>query len=68
VSAIRAVLPPDTTISIFGSILNISFKDHAAVGLRTFGLGSGLYKPGDSLATVTAKAQTAIFAYDAAFS
>jgi 2-dehydro-3-deoxyphosphogalactonate aldolase len=68
VSAIRAVLPPDMTVGVVGGVSDKSFKDYAAVGMRTFGLGSSLYKPGDTAAAVKAKAEAAIAAYDAAFS
>ena len=68
VSAIRAVLPPDITVGVVGGVSDKSFKDYAAVGVRTFGLGSSLYKPGDTAAAVKAKAKAAIAAYDAAFS
>ena len=68
VSAIRAVLPPDITVGVVGGVSDKSFKDYAAVGVRTFGLGSSLYKPGDTAAAVKAKAETAITSYDAAFS
>jgi 2-dehydro-3-deoxyphosphogalactonate aldolase len=68
VSAIRGVLPPDIAVGVVGGVSNKSFKNYAAVGVRTFGLGSSLYKPGDTAAAVKAKAETAIAAYDAAFS
>jgi 2-dehydro-3-deoxyphosphogalactonate aldolase len=68
VSAIRAVLPPDITVGVVGGVSDKSFKDYEAVGVRTFGLGSSLYKPGDTAAAVKAKAEAAIAAYDAAFS
>ena len=68
VSAIRAVLPPDMTVGVVGGVSDKSFKDYAAVGMRTFGLGSSLYKPGDTAAAVKAKAEAAIAAYDATFS
>ena len=68
VSAIRAVLPPDITVGVVGGVSDKSFKDYAAVGVQTFGLGSSLYKPGDTAAAVKAKAAAAIAAYDAVFS
>jgi 2-dehydro-3-deoxyphosphogalactonate aldolase len=68
VSAIRAVLPPDMPVGVVGGVSDKSFKDYAAVGVRTFGLGSSLYRPGDTAAAVKVKAEAAIAAYDAAFS
>jgi 2-dehydro-3-deoxyphosphogalactonate aldolase len=68
VSAIRAVLPPDTTVGVVGGVSEKSFEAYAAVGVRTFGLGSSLYKPGDSAGAIKAKAEAAVRAYDAAFS
>lgn len=68
VSAIRAVLPADTVVGVVGGVSDKSFQDYAPVGVSAFGLGSSLYKPGDRAASVRAKAETAIAAYDAAFS
>lgn len=68
VSAIRAVLPPDIPIGVVGGVSDTSFADYAAVGIKIFGLGSSLYKPGDDANAVALKAKRAIAAYDAAFS
>lgn len=68
VSAIRAVLPADTVVGVVGGVSEKSFATCALVGVRTFGLGSGLYKPEDSASSVKSKADVAIAAYDAAFS
>lgn len=66
ISALSAVLPRDAIIGAVGGVSNENFADYAAVGIRTFGLGSSLYKPGQSAKQVGANAVEAIKAYDAA--
>jgi 2-dehydro-3-deoxyphosphogalactonate aldolase len=67
ITAIRAVLPPDLEIGAVGGVSEADFADYARAGIRTFGLGSSLYRPGASAAETGNKAQAAIQAYDAAF-
>ena len=67
ITAIRAVLPESVAICAVGGISEADFAAYAAAGIRCFGLGSSLYRPGASAADVGAKARTAIAAYDAAF-
>ncbi|MGH6760309.1 MAG: 2-dehydro-3-deoxy-6-phosphogalactonate aldolase [Phyllobacterium sp.] len=67
ISAIRAVLPPAIELGVVGGISDVSFAEYAKVGVRTFGLGSSLYKPGDSGADVVRKGRAATEAYDRAF-
>lgn len=66
-AAIRAVLPPDTVMGAVGGVSEADFAAYAAAGVRCFGLGSSLYKPGDAPQAVAAKAQAVIAAYDEAF-
>ncbi|TKT82416.1 2-dehydro-3-deoxy-6-phosphogalactonate aldolase [Aquamicrobium sp. LC103] len=67
ISAIKAILPGDTVLGAVGGVSETSFADFARIGVRTFGLGSSLYKPGDDAATVRARARLAVEAYDEAF-
>lgn len=66
IAAIRAVLPPDTVVGAVGGVADSHFAEFIRAGIRVFGLGSSLYKPGDDAATVRIKARNAIHAYDAA--
>lgn len=66
IAALRAVLPPETVVAAVGGVSDRNFADYAAVGVRAFGLGSSLYRPGMTAAEVRSTAQIAICAYDAA--
>ncbi|NDW07565.1 2-dehydro-3-deoxy-6-phosphogalactonate aldolase [Jiella pacifica] len=67
ITAIRAVLPADLPIGAVGGVSEKDFAAYAAVGIRTFGLGSSLFRPGDAAAAVKARAEKTISAYDAVF-
>lgn len=67
IKAIRAVLPPDVPVGAVGGVSESDFAAYYAVGVRTFGLGSSLYKPGASAAEVAQKARGAVAAYDDVF-
>jgi 2-dehydro-3-deoxyphosphogalactonate aldolase len=67
IKAISAVLPKDTVIGAVGGVDERSFAAYAKVGVRTFGLGSSLYKIGASAAEVGEKARATIAAYDQVF-
>jgi 2-dehydro-3-deoxyphosphogalactonate aldolase len=67
IRSIAAVLPPDIEIGAVGGVSEKDFSAYAAAGIRTFGLGSSLYRPGADAAEVRAKARTVIAAYDASF-
>lgn len=67
IKAIRAVLPADLEIGAVGGVSERDFAAYAATGLRTFGLGSSLYRPGMSAGEVRQRARAAIAAYDAVF-
>lgn len=66
VNAIRAVLPKDAVIGAVGGVANADFADWMKVGVRTFGLGSSLYKPGATAGEVGILARRTVAAYDAA--
>lgn len=67
ITAIRAVLPADLPIGAVGGVSEKGFTAYANAGIRTFGLGSSLFRPGDDAATVRARADRTIAAYDAVF-
>lgn len=67
VAAIRAVLPADVTVGVVGGVSEADFAAFAKVGVKTFGLGSSLFKPGMTVADVAARARAAVDAWDAVF-
>lgn len=64
IQAIRAVLPAELEIAAVGDVSEKNFADYAAIGIRSFGLGSSLYKPGMSADDVRTRAKATIAAYD----
>lgn len=67
IAAIKAVLPKDAEISAVGGVSEESFADYAKVGVRSFGLGSSLYRPGIAAEEVASRAEATIKAYDFVF-
>ena len=67
IAAISAVLPKGLIVGVVGGVSEADFADYAKVGVRTFGLGSSLYKPGMSAADVAARAAAAVAAWDTVF-
>jgi 2-dehydro-3-deoxyphosphogalactonate aldolase len=57
VKAQRAVLPKDVPVLVVGGISPGNMRPWLDSGANGFGLGSGLYKPGQSPAETAAKAQ-----------
>lgn len=68
ISAIRAVLPEYTVVVAVGGVSDKNFGHYAGNGVRAFGLGSSLYRPGMAAADVGETARQAVDAYDAAVS
>jgi 2-dehydro-3-deoxyphosphogalactonate aldolase len=64
VQAIRAVLPVNVRLYAVGGAGPKNFKEWRAAGIDGFGIGSALYKPGDSAAQVAAAARDIVVAYD----
>jgi 2-dehydro-3-deoxyphosphogalactonate aldolase len=63
IKAWLAVLPPDTKIFPVGGIDTSNMATYRAAGAYGFGLGSGLFKPGDTIATTREKAARLINAF-----
>lgn len=68
IKAIMAVLPKGCTVGAVGGVSDTDFAAYAAIGVRTFGLGSSLFAPGMSADQVGQRATAAIAAYDTVFS
>lgn len=66
IKAIRAVLPPGTQVYAVGGAGAENFAEWMAASADGFGIGSALYKPGLSVAEVTARAKDMVAAYDEA--
>ncbi|MEL7099400.1 MAG: 2-dehydro-3-deoxy-6-phosphogalactonate aldolase [Pseudomonadota bacterium] len=63
IKAIRATLPPETSICAVGGVGPKDFAAYRAAGVEGFGLGSSLYAPGATADTVKAAAIASINAY-----
>ena len=66
IKAIRAVLPKGTQVYAVGGAGADNFATWMAASADGFGIGSALYKPGLSVAEVTARAKDMVAAYDEA--
>jgi len=58
--AVRAVLPAATMVLPVGGVGPGSFAPWLAAGAAGFGIGSALYKPGDTADTVSQRARTIV--------
>lgn len=67
IAAIRAVLPADALVGAVGGVSEADFADYGDVGVRTFGLGSSLFKPGMRPDEVGRRAAAAVAAWDEVF-
>lgn len=67
IKAISAILPKGTVIGAVGGVDENGFAACAKVGVRTFGLGSSLYKIGASASHVAERARATVDAYDRIF-
>lgn len=66
INAIKATLPSGVIMGAVGGVGNHSFAEYIQAGVRVFGIGSNLYKPGDSAASVQQKAEMIVRSYDQA--
>lgn len=64
IHAIRAILPSELEIAAVGGVSEANFGDYAKIGVKSFGLGSSLYKPGMTAAEVAERARVTVEAYD----
>lgn len=60
--ALKAVLPPEVQVHAVGGVGPAAFAEWRAVGAAGFGLGSELYKPGQTREETASKAQVAVAA------
>lgn len=67
ISALKAVLPASMVVGAVGGVSDTDFADYAKAGVKAFGLGSSLYKPGMDRAEVARRAAVAVAAYDEVF-
>jgi len=67
IKAISAVLPADAVIGAVGGVSELDFETYAASGIRLFGLGSSIFRPGMDVAQIAARARKAVAAWDAVF-
>ena len=66
IAAQLAVLPKETVVGAIGGVSDKNLAAYVAAGVRAFGLGSSLYRPGMSAAAVRETAQASVRAYDQA--
>ena len=64
IAAQLAVLPKDTVVGAVGGVSDKNLAAYVAAGVRAFGLGSSLYRPGMSAAEVRETARASVAAYD----
>ena len=64
--ALRAVLPTDIPLYMVGGVGPKNFASWIKAGATGFGIGSGLYKAGDSSEIVAKKAESIVLSYDEA--
>ena len=62
--AIKAVLPSDIPIYLVGGVGPENFSSWFKEGASGFGIGSGIYKAGESASAVAKKAESIILSYD----
>ena len=65
-AALRAVLPVEALIFAVGGAGPHNFAEWRAAGANGFGLGTALYRPGDTADEVGARARDIVAAYDEA--
>jgi 2-dehydro-3-deoxyphosphogalactonate aldolase len=66
IAALRAVLPKEAVIGAVGGVAPETMQAYVAAGVTAFGLGTGIYRPGDRPDTVRTRALAAAAAYDRA--
>lgn len=64
IAAMRAVLPSSTIVGAVGGVGPENMGTYIAAGVNAFGLGTGIYRPGDDVPTIRNKARTVVAAFD----
>lgn len=64
IAAQLAVLPKETVVGAVGGVSDRNLAAYMAAGVRAFGLGSSLYRPGVTAAELREAAQASVRAYD----
>ncbi|OOY10721.1 2-dehydro-3-deoxy-6-phosphogalactonate aldolase [Thioclava sp. F36-7] len=64
--AMRAVLPPEVPLYAVGGVSAANMGEWHEAGAAGYGIGSSIYKPGDSVETVSEKARALVASYDEA--
>lgn len=64
--ALRAVLPVETQLYMVGGVNAPEFRQWLQAGANGFGIGSALYRPGDDVANIRARATDMVAAWDEA--
>lgn len=64
--ALRAVLPVETQLYMVGGVGAGEFRQWIQAGATGFGIGSALYRPGDGVADIRARAEDMVAAWDEA--
>ncbi|OLP58738.1 2-dehydro-3-deoxy-6-phosphogalactonate aldolase [Xaviernesmea oryzae] len=67
IAAIRTILPKDVEVAAVGGVSETDFAAYSKIGIKSFGLGSSLFKPGMTAAEVRARADATVKAYDAVY-
>ncbi len=62
--AMKAVLPPEVPVYAVGGAGPDNFAEWFAAGAAGFGIGTALYRPGDSAETVAERARQIVARYD----
>ena len=66
IAAQLAVLPKGVVVGAVGGVSDKNLATYVAAGVRAFGLGSSLYKPGMTASDVRDTARASVLAYDEA--
>ncbi|GEP54567.1 2-dehydro-3-deoxy-6-phosphogalactonate aldolase [Reyranella soli] len=66
IAAQLAVLPKDVVVGAVGGVSDKNLAPYVVAGIRAFGLGSSLYRPGMTAAEVRDRAVASVRAYDEA--
>ncbi|MGQ7846118.1 2-dehydro-3-deoxy-6-phosphogalactonate aldolase [Granulosicoccus sp. 3-233] len=63
-AALKAVLPPSAETYAVGGVGPDNFAEWINAGASGFGIGTGIYKPGFTVADVASRAESIVAAYD----